>query len=280
MMLRILIVLLGFIPLSESWAAPLRILSYNVWGMPFPVRTSHKNLRKAPKIIPQLKADIIGMQEVFIKRARDLEKMPEYPYTVSGDGPKGIKLLGSGLVIASKYPLSDSATLTYKACSGSDCLARKGALYAKVTVPGYGEIDLINTHLNAGKNRKTKEAQLNELLEFVSKKRSHRPMIIMGDFNLEPDSIFYRSFSYFFEVDDSHRIHLANTPDVSKRVVDSYTYRLNFWPLKINQKLDYIWFAPGTTQSIELRDYNVVFDDIFMPKLSDHYGITALFEIN
>jgi endonuclease/exonuclease/phosphatase family metal-dependent hydrolase len=240
----------------------------------------HKKLRQAPAIIPQLGADIIHMQEVFIKRAKDLGRMKEYPYVAWGDGPKGIKVLGSGLLIASKYPLSDIDTLTYSACSGSDCLARKGAMYAKVTIPGYGEIDLINTHLNAGTNRKTKEKQLKQLEDFVASKRSHRPLLIMGDFNLEPDTIFYRTFSYLFDVEDSHQTYLEKNPDSSQHVRDGYTYVMNIGPVHIRQKLDYIWYRSGADQFLELQDYSVVFDGSKgLPKLSDHYGLTSDFLI-
>lgn len=264
---------------TEAMSAPLRVLSYNVWGMPFPIRPAHKKLREAPKIIPQLQADILGMQEVFIRRSKDLAKMKEYPHVAFGAGPKGLKVLGSGLLIASKYPLSNIATMTYKKCSGSDCLARKGALYARVTIPGQGEIDVINTHLNAGSNRKTKEAQLNQLFDFVSKHRSHRPLILLGDFNLQPESIFYRSFPYFFEVEDAHQLYLEMNPNASKRERDGFTYMLKIGPIKINQKLDYIWFSPGSDVGLELKDYSVVFDGLYLPKLSDHFGLTALFDV-
>jgi len=272
--------LVASLSLSATEINEIKILSYNVWGMPFPIRTKPKGLKIMPKELPKLKAHIIGMQEVFTKRAKKLGKMPEYPYKAWGADKKGIKVLSSGLLILSKFPITKRDTISFDSCSGMDCFARKGAQYARISIPHYGEIDVINTHLNAGKNKKVKIKQLEQLLKFVQSKKSHRPMILMGDFNFKPSDIYYEDFSTDFGLDDTHAIYLKDNPDAPQCMVNSYTYQLKIGPFETKRKLDYIWYIEGNFQNLNLKNYKIVYSqEDELPRLSDHFGQTVIFTL-
>ena len=140
-------------------------------------------------------ADVLCMQEVFLSeaeaffealdhahKARDHNRSTWWPLTVAG----------SGLAIASRFPLVASAIRPFRCAQvGAERFARKGALFARVCVvddpPLY--IDVITTHFQAGYDRGARlvrAAQLRELRAFVDEVADpSRTFVICGDHNLD-----------------------------------------------------------------------------------------------
>lgn len=164
---------------------------------------------------------IVVMQEAFTSAAVRIGKEAGYPYIAQGPGvrqraadPDGATdaaflaqarwnrgetegpLLDSGLVILSEYPIVSVDTAAYPrdACAGYDCLANKGAVLARVAVPGLATpVDIVTTHLNCrertGVSVERADAayrrELATLTDFIG--RAHDPdlpMIVAGDFNV------------------------------------------------------------------------------------------------
>ncbi len=104
----------------------------------------------------------------------------------------------SGLIILSKYPIIESSAMTYSSSSGSDRLANKGVVYARIQVSSSeGDyLHVFNTHIQAHDYSETRLAQISELMDFISEiiksdKDHIRPILIVGDFNVaaeKPDN--------------------------------------------------------------------------------------------
>ena len=90
------------------------------------------------------------------------------------------------------FELSDVVREPYAECNGwfgenGDCWARKGFLRVRLRVPGGGEIDVYNTHLEAGPSERSvavRSGQLDELAEAIERLSAERAVIVSGDFNV------------------------------------------------------------------------------------------------
>jgi hypothetical protein len=97
----------------------------------------------------------------------------------------------------SRYPIIESRAEPFSksACAGYDCLSNKGALFARIAVPGLpSPVDLFTTHMNAKaaagvKYERTLEAhafQTDESALFLNSMRDlANPLIFGGDFNMK-----------------------------------------------------------------------------------------------
>ena len=106
-------------------------------------------------------------------------------------GELGVRFMGSGLAIASRYPIIDSDLLAYskRSCAGFDCLANKGILLARISIPGVPvPVDLYDTHLNARRasrapaerNLAAHDRQTAEAADFMARTSSARHPVILG----------------------------------------------------------------------------------------------------
>lgn len=121
------------------------------------------------------------------------------PYYVMGPDRGYINIRqDSGLIIISKYPIIECSAMTYSSSSGSDRLANKGVIYARIqTGPLEGDyIHVFNTHIQSHDYSEARLAQILELMDFISEiiksdKNYIRPILIAGDFNVtaeKPDN--------------------------------------------------------------------------------------------
>ena len=138
--------------------------------------------------------------KVIDERVNDLEaELIGSPYYVMGPDRGHLNIRqDSGLIILSKYPIIESSAMTYSSSSGSDRLANKGVVYARIQVSSSeGDyLHVFNTHIQAHDYSETRLAQISELMDFISKiiksdKDHIRPILIVGDFNVaaeKPDN--------------------------------------------------------------------------------------------
>ena len=165
--------------LSETLS--FSVMTYNIEGLPWPARSGRAD--KLEGIRTELKRlettgelpDLVLFQEAFSEEA--LEMAAASPFKSFALGPKratlgseiakehqgeierewsrgewGIKILGSGLAVASRYPLSKIAEETYgtRACAGWDCLSNKGVVLLSVDIPGLRTpLEVATTHMNS-----------------------------------------------------------------------------------------------------------------------------------
>lgn len=209
----------------------LEVLTYNLEGIPR--RKGRKaQLREIGERLNALRQsgdgpDVILFQERFRKSAKEAVVAAGYPAMVRGPtrtqgrtlphwgerrghklrrGEWGLKLAGSGLAIASAYPISTHVAEPYsnRACAGLDCLSNKGALKATLNIPGLpAPLEVFNTHMNAqrasrvGNARYTAahHAQVRELADFIAAEHEPaHPVILGGDFNMRHSEVRYELF--------------------------------------------------------------------------------------
>lgn len=166
-------------------ASKLSILTYNVEGLPWPLRFGRSEafgsitkrllmMREAGR-----QPHIVVLQEAFTADAKRIGRESGYRYIVDGptqdelgEGPataadaafaasgrflhgeRSGRVLGSGLQILSDYPILAvrRAPFPQYACAGFDCLANKGMLMALIAVPGFATpVAVVTVHLNSHK---------------------------------------------------------------------------------------------------------------------------------
>lgn len=118
------------------------------------------------------------------------------PYYVMGPDSGWLPVQqDGGLVILSRYPITACSAFSFNTSSGTDKLAGKGVLYARIQI-GPSEEDYIhvfNTHLQSHDYPGTRQEHIKELLDFVAgiigpEGINSRPVLIMGDFNVTADT--------------------------------------------------------------------------------------------
>lgn len=213
----------AFDPLSQPIAAPLSVMTYNVEGLPWPARINRRaSLLHMANRLRALRAagrqpHIVLLQEVFSDDARAMARSSGYAFVAFGPSAdtrgdarydhlrlgsdpdrlrgEGLgKMLDSGLVILSDYPIGRVRSLTFgEACAGFDCLANKAAMAAEVELPGnMGPVTIVNLHLNARKAsgvaidraNAAYRRQAAALRRFLSATDPARPLLVAGDFNI------------------------------------------------------------------------------------------------
>ena len=165
---------------GRSATATLSVLTYNLEGLGWPARKGRvAELKEIGERLAAMREggaapDVILFQAMFSGAAKRAVAASGYPAIAPGPqrttkpyiadqeklagrakplkGELGIKLVGGGLAIASRYPIVDSARGAYgrRACAGLDCLSNKGVMLARIAIPGVpAPIDIYNTHMNS-----------------------------------------------------------------------------------------------------------------------------------
>ena len=138
--------------------------------------------------------------KVLDRRVNDVEaELICDPYYIMGPdrGHLNIRQDG-GLITLSKYPIVEGSAMTYSSSSGTDRLANKGVIYARIQIgPHEGDyVHVFNTHIQSHDYSETRLAQIGELVDFISEiiksdKDYIRPIMVAGDFNItaeKPDN--------------------------------------------------------------------------------------------
>ncbi|MEG3125123.1 endonuclease/exonuclease/phosphatase family protein [Sphingomonas sp. GB1N7] len=204
--------------------AVFSVLTYNVKGLPWPVAVGRPADLAA--IADRLRAmrvrheapQIVVLQEAFTADAQAIGRAAGYRYIVDGPaartsgrsnrhdalsagarwwkGETEGKVVGSGLQVLSDYPITDVRRMAFppETCAGYDCLANKGAVIVRITIPGGATpIEIVTTHLNCRKASGVADersdaayaAQADLMTRFVQYARDPRyPLIVAGDFNV------------------------------------------------------------------------------------------------
>lgn len=163
--------------------AGLSVLTYNVEGLPWPIRSGREDALGGIAMRLRLlrssgrQPHVVLLQEAFTDAARRIGADAGYRYISHGPeadaageapasardrafhderslwkGERSGKLLGSGLEILSDYPILAVHRQPFPAhaCAGYDCIANKGMVMAIVAVPGQPTpVAMVNVHLNA-----------------------------------------------------------------------------------------------------------------------------------
>jgi endonuclease/exonuclease/phosphatase family metal-dependent hydrolase len=190
-----------------SLADPLtiKVLTYNVWCPPYKSSNGEARLAKIGRIIAQATPDIVGIQEALMAAPRalleqELENggLTHRAYFESGR-------YGSGLLIASRYPLDEIHFMRFSQggkpfkLQHGDWWAGKGVALVRVALPdGGGWLDFFNSHVHAGyglaEYDSVRLSNVRELAAYVALGATGTsPAIVLGDMNARPGGEQYRT---------------------------------------------------------------------------------------
>lgn len=204
----------------------LKILLWNVWLLPS-LLTDGKSKERAGMISKLLNDfDIVVLNEAFTNKCT-LTKDIIHPYVVRT--PRTFyKLLDSGLMILSKYPVDDIHFLPFTTLETWDQFSSKGILKLTVNVGNNMKIDIYGTHLQAGSEPSHHDArleQVNEVYKFIKNHSQFNihPIVLCGDLNCGP--VLDQTFTHFSG-------HYDDAIDAKKR---DYQYRTLVGSLNFNE---------------------------------------------
>ncbi len=165
----------------------LYLLTYNVAGLPQGISGSNPE-KNIPLISPMLNAfDHVLVQEDFFYHEQ-LAKGVTLAHK-SVHQPKGARGgFGDGLNRFSRLAWRDFQRVPYNKCQGADCGAHKGLSVALVELADGVEVDIYNTHMEAGSDKDSNAARedgVDVLLATLKKRSAARAVIVAGDFNLK-----------------------------------------------------------------------------------------------
>ncbi len=193
----LLLTLLGCPPIDdEPRSGSFRMLTYNVHGLP-PGVTGDDTLARMPPIGQRVaEYDIVVFQEDFLDEGHQLlfDELDQTTQTRFSQ-PLPDRATGSGLATVANYDSPAEFTRWYSSCNGaldsaSDCLASKGVLGVRVELAEGLELDVWNTHLEAGGSDEDLASRLNqaqEATQAIADFSGDRAVVFGGDFNIHPD---------------------------------------------------------------------------------------------
>ena len=307
----------GAVPLpahAEGNHATLDVLTYNVEGLQWPARRGRApKLARIGEILRSLRSqgrapDVVLFQEVFSRAAVRAVKDSGYPYMIGGPsrtssstdtvadarrkgrprptkGEIGFRFIGSGLVIASRWPVTFAVRDAYsrKTCAGFDCLSNKGVVLVRIALPGVPTpVEIADTHMNAQKaskvsterHRAAHRYQSEELALFLERHHAPQaPLILGGDFNMRRSMERFAAFRSRIPFAQVHE-HCAPPGRCDVRLS---------WdgdaPWMDTQDLQF--FASGGEVQVTPLRVEAMFDGApESPRLSDHDGLRVLYRLS
>ncbi len=180
---------------EQATAGSFLALTYNVHGLP-PEITGDDTTARQEAIAPLLGAyDLAALQEDFIEDNHDrLAVASPHPTQRWFDEVIDGRAYGSGLALLAAWPETFYHPQHYSSCYGtidhsSDCMASKGFQLLRLRL-GAGELDVYNTHHEAGGGDEDNAVRLEQVQEVLAAMDEHsagRAVLFLGDFNLHGD---------------------------------------------------------------------------------------------
>jgi endonuclease/exonuclease/phosphatase family metal-dependent hydrolase len=225
-------------------------------------------LERFPLVIEMLQKadpDVIAFQEVSLtihqgeQILESLNEASKIPYLACIE-PKWGKNPREGIALFTRFPMVSTERHNLP-------IGRRVAQCLTID-SGHGLVDIYNTHLhhNPPFNDSIRFRQAQSLLRWIHQKENkNHPAILMGDFNVKPQSKVISLISSELE-------SVYKRPDGMEPPLTFPTplVRLPIPPATI----DYIFFSPGRFHTCNLRlvgDQHHPCDDFLYP--SDHYGV-------
>ncbi|MFC3051286.1 endonuclease/exonuclease/phosphatase family protein [Kordiimonas pumila] len=306
--------LVGFaLPLKASETRDVRVLSYNINGLPAPLQTGREPYfeRIAELLRERRRAgtqpDIVLIQEAFDNHTRVIAEKTGYPYVLRGPDRRDTskrgdvhwamkarktyssftdpqKFMGSGLLILSDFPIIEARHKAFNSdeCAGIDCLSNKAILLARVQVPGMATpLDIITTHFNSLNSAKAPsriafkahKKQTDVFEWFLGQVNSGNPIIIGGDFNTKARKR-YDYFQATVELDDVAEVCLQEVQDC--RLHTGVT-PASVW----HDTNDKQFYRGSKTVTIFPLSIDRPFDEKLQGKpLSDHTGYEVIYRLS
>lgn len=182
--------------ISPAIQSTIDILTYNIYMRPTELFKNGQDIRA--RLMPDYVHghDVIVFNEAFDDTVRSLLLQGlavEYPYRTNILGTASLGVDDGGVMIVSRWPIIDQAQTVFGSlCSGWDCSADKGVVYAKVC-KNNRPFHVFGTHMQAGQQQMhhdIRRAQLLLIRNFIDNLNipATEPVVIAGDFNIRRDA--------------------------------------------------------------------------------------------
>lgn len=266
----------------------LRILSYNVHIFPQAINYVNRiagdttpidddtRLQAIEENVRSTDADVISFNELWSDAAAEYlidALVDTYPHVYKPPNvwyPLVGKMIGSGLLLLSKYPIGKPSFVKFNKAVWTDAIMKKG--YIRTVVRDVG---LFTTHVQADVYARTRKHNIKELLHGVRSFRAENPnthVVVIGDLNVHRD--YTREYNMLREAMLAEGLH-----DISVR---GHTFN---GPGR-ETCVDYIFStAPGKgytaprLQSSDERKESFVSEYTYESgDISDHYPILAVLD--
>lgn len=277
--------LLSLLFSTIAHAGDLKILSWNVFMLPKPIKFTLQ-AERTPLIINELiksQADVIFLQEAFQSEFREQlfkKTKQSYPYQYYLDRQPGtMTVYGSGVYLLSRYPFKILHKVYFDDCAKADCFASKGTFLVELTTPAGQKAQFAPTHLQS--NDAFSAIRLKQLADinaiFSISAQNGVSQFLIGDLNIDGLS----GTEYKTALD---YMHMASSP-----LEGEPGYSNGFPTICYNKPgddkkewIDHIWMKPiiSTARVLNkrVRPYSAVLEGKDCP-LSDHYAIEATLKL-
>jgi endonuclease/exonuclease/phosphatase family metal-dependent hydrolase len=189
----------------------LRVVTWNVWGVPYITPELDERLAKIPEAVAALEPDVVCFQELWEGRHAEsvVKQLAQrgLPHAQRFAGPGG----RTGLFVASKWPLGEAAFRPFSlgrmphTLWHLDWMVEKGVAGVLVRTPA-GDLRLLNTHLQAQYRTDEYGAErLAQAVELVlgSRTRANEALLVTGDFNGRGDELPRQAIRDLAELEDA-----------------------------------------------------------------------------
>lgn len=271
-------------PLAD--ADSLKVLTYNIYALPLVASDIGTRLTELPAALKGY--DVLFLQEAFSSDSPALLRAlaADYPYqTEILRAPlSGINVYNGGVVIASRYPLGEINYLVYPDCTGTDCFADKGFIYAEVIKHGKG-YHLVNTHaasFDSDAARQMRQAQFKLMQQHIAAKPIPLTdaVIYGGDFNVN-------KLRFADDYSQMQANLAATVPAISGYSAATFDPRVNHYAASYDtvEYLDYLVYSTAHKQprySVnDVRVFRSTSDALWRKwDLSDHFAVLAEFRFD
>jgi endonuclease/exonuclease/phosphatase family metal-dependent hydrolase len=290
-MKKIVITCLLLANISSSIAQELKVLSFNIYGLPRPFFSNPKYHARVKNFCQVLKNrnhphnedwDVILMQEVLTRTVRKMLTKCGYPYVVdiNAKGKRRERFMDTGLLILSKYPVTFKKLIPYSERgilngykSLAEFIVHRSLQIAKIDFNGR-EVLVANTHLapnfapHGSSNTLARTEQMKETIAIIRNFAKEIPFILGGDLNFGPiapswEPLWDELPILFPEISDSFNDHIATTFDASNVLTT----------MQSDGKLDHVFASNhffAMDGKLALNQYYFLKGQIF--NYSDHFG--------
>lgn len=167
----------------------LKVLSYNTFALPLIASDIAARLAEMPAHLKGY--DAILLQELFDTNSPSFMRAlsAEYPYqTEILKNKNGVNIHNGGVAIVSRYPIAQADYVVYPNCTGTDCFADKGFVYAQVIKNGEA-YHLLSTHaasFDTDAARTLRQEQFKLMRQYVTAAQvpTFDAVVYGGDFNV------------------------------------------------------------------------------------------------
>ena len=174
---------------------PKSILSWNIRGLSLYIDADIRE--RIMNVILGFGTDILCLQECFDDDLREIlcnRLLQTYPFYVSGNLSKRF-VVGedSGLMIFSKYPITNYKFFKYTDSFGADYMSNKGVIYVKI-----GDVNIATTHIQSEGccgvcTFRDKIVILSQINELIDNNPFDNKMIVCGDLNKTEAEFYFNS---------------------------------------------------------------------------------------